>query len=239
MKRKLLQALMCAGAVVVCCLGSARANTIYANTNSFNGNMFTMANGQEVGDEITVPAGSSLASFAFEYDAPALLAANVAVDVRFYLNNGVLYNGYNTPSTLLFDSGWYMNTLAGNIPSGPGPGGNSAYTLLYTTSDFSSGAQNGWAPNFTVPTDFTFTITWTNLDGSSQVDMPLANNTPGISSGEYWLNNNGTWELLTNSATPGNLLVDFEGQVPEPSVFALTAIGGVLFLGINKLRRKS
>jgi hypothetical protein len=235
MKRTLLKVLTLIGAAAMLSIGSASAQVnvpIYANSGSYNGNLLSLTNGQEVGNELTL--GGQLTSFAFEYNAPSVLAANVGVDVRFYLNNGAPDLGwlgnYPSPGTLFFDSGWFYNTVAGNIQSGPAPvTGDTAYNLTYSiaTGDFTS---------LTLPGDFTMTVTWTNLTGSSQIQMPLANNTPGISTGNYWLNNGGTFELLTNTV-PANFLVDFE--VPEPSPLALTAIGGALLFGFNKLRRKS
>jgi hypothetical protein len=149
------------------------------------------------------------------------------LDVRFYYNNGPLANGFLTPGTVFFDSGWFYNTGGTSILGGSSTGG-LAHDINYDTSDFASGAQNGWAPSYPLTGNFTFTITWTNLNAANQIQMPLANNTPGISSGAYWLNNNGSFELLTNAA-PSNLLVEFDGQasaVPEPS----TVFAGVLLL---------
>ena len=69
--------------------------------------------------------------------------------------------------------------------------------------------------------------------------MPLAANTPGVTGGEYWVNNSGSWELLTNAIIgPANMLVDLESPVPEPSVFGFAAVGGALLWRLNKLRRK-
>lgn len=242
MKQKLLKAWICAGAVAVLSTLSVRAQVSVYNSfaNGYNGTSLSMTNGLEIGNEITPPSGGSLTGFTIEYDAPNTLAANVAVDVRFYYNN-VPYPTYptiNQPGALFFDSGWFLNTAAGLIQSGPQAGtGDTAYDLTYNTSDFSAGAQNGWFPNFTVPGDFTFTITWTNLTGTSEIYMPLANNTAGISGGEYWENNGGSWGLMTNSLSgPANFLADFE--VPEPQPFGLAAIGGAMLLAINKLRRK-
>jgi len=245
MKKTILNALsrvsVCAAAVAIFGSGGAQAQTfpIFANSGSTNGNFFSMPNGVEIGNEITVAPGSTLASFAFEYSASNALPANVGVDLRFYYNN-VPYPTYpviNQPGTLFFDSGWFYNGVGNNIPSGVDIHGNFGYNITYTTSDFSSGALDGWSPSFTVPTDFTYTITWTNLTSLGEINMPLANDTPGITGGAYWINNAGTWEQETNTS-PVNLLVDLESPVPEPTVFGLAAVGGALLLGASKLRRK-
>jgi hypothetical protein len=240
MKQKHLKKFVCAGAAAVLTIGSTRAAIIYNDAASYNNNLFAVANGEQIGNEISLNA-SSLSSFAIEYydPNPGALAANVGVDVRFYYNNGPLANGYLTPGTEFFDSGWFYNTTGGILGGGSS---GAAHDINYNTGDFASGAQNGWAPSYPLTGNFTFTITWTNLNAANQIQMPLANNTPGISTGAYWLNNNGSFELLTN-AVPANLLVEFDGQasaVPEPS----TVLAGVLMLlpfgavGVRALRKQ-
>src|ERR1017187_6029086 len=94
MKQLLLKNLVCAGAAAVLTIGSTRASVIYNDAASYNGNVFTVNNGQEIGNEIYLNT-SSLSSFAIEYydPNPGALAANVGLDVRFYYNNGPLANG--------------------------------------------------------------------------------------------------------------------------------------------------
>lgn len=220
---------ICAGALVALNL-NAWADTIYDSTGSYNGNSFSMGNGQEVGNEISLTAGVwSLTNFSIEYYSPNFaLAPNVGIDVRFYEDNGTPSNGFNTPGTIFYDSGWFFNPPSG-LP------GNGYQVVTYTSSDFTTGAT---PLTMALPGDFTFTITFTNLNVGNLVDLPLANNQSPISYGDYWLNNGGSWTLMTNAHSAANFVVDFAGTVPEPSSFGLAAIGGVLLLGINKLRRK-
>jgi hypothetical protein len=234
MKYHFSKALLCVGAAAGLSAGSVRAQQIYNDTGNYNGYLMGVTNGLQVGNQIVVDS-ASLTQFSFEYLATTALAANVGVDVRFYFNNGAPVNGYNTPQTLFFDSGWYYNTLGGIQSS---PTGNN---LTYTTADFAAGALANWnLYNYALPTTFTFTITWTNIT-PNEIEMPLANNVAGQSTGFYWVNNNGTWSLNSqpNNNPNGNFLVDFSGQVPEPSTFGLAAIGGALLLGIQRLRRKA
>jgi hypothetical protein len=219
-------------AAVVAGGGSASADTIYDDAGGYNGGAFTMSNGQEVGNEITVTPGSawSLDSFNIEYNVPAGLSADVGVDVRFYLNDGVLENGFKTPGTVFFDSGWDYNAL----------NSNGAYTLSYNSSDLYSGSLVNLAPGSLLPGDFTFTVTFTNLD-SDVMQLPLANSQSTANStsyGDYWLNNGGNWTLETNSV-PSNFVVDMTGTVPEPATFGLAALGGALLFGAKRLRRKN
>ena len=228
-----------AAAAVFIGIVAARSDVIYDSTANYNGNAFSMVNGQEIGNEITVSPGSywSLTNFSIEYYSPDVtLSTSVGIDVRFYLNNGPATNGFATPGTLFYDSGWFYNTALGGMP------GNGYQVVKYNNSDFYGGSTVNMSPSYLVPGDFTFTITWTNLDGSDVIDMPLANSQTnaigGTSYGDYWVNNNGTWSLLTNSV-PANLVANFSGQVPEPSAFGLVAIGGALLFGIQRLRRKA
>ena len=231
--------LVCAGAVVATLGFTVQANTIYDSFANANGNAFSLANGQEVGNEIAISPGTwSLTNFQIEYYSPNYaLNPNVAIDVRFYLNDGTQKNGFNTPGTLFFDSGWWSN------PSGPGlPAAGTNWVVTYNSSDFYGGSTVNMANNFVMPGDFTFTVSFTNLNAGNVIDLPLANNQVNanvVSYGDYWLNNGGNWTLMTNATSAANFVVDFAGNtVPEPTTFGLAAIGGVLLLGINKLRRK-
>jgi hypothetical protein len=227
--------LVCVGMVMS--LGfTARAATIFDNTTAYNSHQFTLGNGQQIGNEVTLGSGWVLTNFQFEYYSPdsGPLNSSLGVDVRFYLNNGPLDPaGYPTPSTLIFDSGWFSNgnVGAGNIPTG-------ANDLNYNSSDLSTLVTG--LPGNVLPGDFTYSITFTNL-GSNTIELPLANSTAGTNYGTYWLYNNvsSQWALLTNNATPANDLVIFQGTpTPEPSVIGLGAIGSLLLVGVSKLKRK-
>lgn len=225
-------------AAVFVALGfSAVADTIYNDAADYNTHNMQVLNGLEIGNEISVSPGLwYLTNFSFEYYTPnATLNSSLAVDVKFYLNDGTP----GTPGTLIYDSGLFVNTAAGNIP------GNGAHTINYSSADLYSGSgplnlSTGLSGDL-LPGTFTFTITFDNL-GTNSIYLPLANSQAGISQGDYWLYNNvfSQWSLMTNSAAiPANFVVDFSG-VPEPSVLGLGAIGGsLLLLCANKLKRKS
>jgi len=222
MKQNYFKMLACAAVAAALSLGSVQAAFVYNDFAQYNGNSFTVANGQEIGNEITVNPGStfSLSSFIFQYYTPTLtLSPNVAVDLRFYLNDGTPTNGFPTPGTLFFDSGWFSNSVAGGMP------GNGYQDVNYDSSDFYSGATSvvPMSPTFLMPSNFTFTVTWTNLDGGNLIEMPLATNTPGISFGDYWLvNNSGHWSLMSTNKADANFVVDVVGQNP-PSQPDITA----------------
>src|ERR1039457_6921539 len=115
---KHIKKLLCAGLLMT--LGfSVKAAIIYDNgvigVHRQNGSSFTMGNMQEIGNEITIGPNWSLTNFAIEYYTPdSTLAANVGIDVRFYLNSGTPTNGFATPAlTPFYDSGWFFGLLGG------------------------------------------------------------------------------------------------------------------------------
>ena len=234
---KHLKKLICVGVLVM--LGfSVNAAIIYDNgvygVSRYNGNAFGTTGMQQIGNEISIaPNVWTLTNFSIEYYTPdtTLALSGVGIDVNFYLNNGTVTNGFHTPGTLIYSSGWYYGLL----------GGGTGYQVVsYASSDLYGGALPGHINlpgSFLMPGDFTFTITFTNL-GLETVYLPLATNTPGISFGDYWLNNPpSAWTLFSTNTADANLMVDFAGT-PEPSTLGLAAIGGALLLGINRLRRK-
>ena len=230
---KHLKVLICGAALLT--LGfNTHADTIYDTFGVANGNAFSMANGQEIGNQITVGAGAwSLTNFTIEYHSSSpSFSSSVGIDVRFYYNDGPATNGFATPGTLFFDSGWYFG--GGSLPA------NGYHAVTYTGTDFYGGSLTNMASDFLLPGTFTFTVTFTNLDGANLVDLPLANNVSNNlaqSFGDYWLNADGNWTLMTNATSAANFVVSV-GAVPEPSTFALAAIGGAALMGINRLRRK-
>ncbi len=43
---------------------------------------------------------------------------------------------------------------------------------------------------------------------------------------------------MTNANTAANFVVDFSGVVPEPSILGLGALGGLMFFGAVRWKRK-
>ena len=94
---------------------SASAEVIYSNTNSDSNLRFGPTN--QFGDEI-IFAGEEriLTNFSFEYWAlnngtvnPLDFSPTASARVRFYINNGPLFNGFATPGPVPFyDSGSFL-----------------------------------------------------------------------------------------------------------------------------------
>jgi len=228
-----LNKLACAAALTVMALNTALADSypIYNNSAGYNGGAFNVVDGQQIGTEITLDAQTwALTQFQIEYYAPILPDSTVGFDVSIYKNNGPITGtsgGANTPGDLVYDGGLYTGLLA--------PGANS---ITYTTGDFG---------NLYLTGSYTFMISFHNTDNSGNMfglQLPLADSPVGqvgTSYGDYWVNTGSVgspvWSLLTAESGQANLVMNVEGT-PEPSVMALSAVGGVLLLGVNKLRRK-
>ena len=209
-------------------------SVIYDTSGTYNTNVFSVANGEQIGNELTLsPATWSMTSFNIEYYSTNIFQpAKVGVDLQFYFNNGAVVNGVATPGTEFYDSGWNYGLTAG--PEGD--------TITYDSSDLYQNALLNLPAGFLLPGTFTFTLTFTNLDAENTISLPLANspvNQPATSTGTYWLNQNGQWTLLTN-AVPGNLVALINGtSVPEPPAGVLGALGTLLLLTGSRWFRRS
>jgi hypothetical protein len=215
----------------------AAGTDLYDTYPNYNGGSFIVTNGEELGNQLFFNNTFTITNLNFEYYTPdATFSGGVGIDLRFYANDGQTNaNGYATPGTLLFDSGVFND--GSSLPAN-GPGLSGFNTVSYDVSDFGSSRL--------MPSNFTFTVTFSGLSGSDQIEDPLANPTNmfGESFGDYWLTNSGSgqWELLTN-AVPASLVVQIGGTptpTPEPSVVYLGAVGGgalMLLLGLRKSAR--
>jgi hypothetical protein len=163
------------------------ASCIYGN--SSNDLMIRFNPGTlEVGDEILL-AGTEryLTYFDFEFwgtnaSHPASFSGPVEARVRFYQNNGAPYNGYASPGTSFYDSGWF---------SVGSPTARS--TLIFTAgSDFPSGG-------LFIPVDgTTWSVQFQGMAAEDFVGVDLYSPPViGMSYPDYW-ENNGGWRLQTN-----------------------------------------
>lgn len=198
---------------------NARATTIYDNSvndllTRFNPGLL------EVGDQIVL-AGTErfLTNFSFEYYATntanpsALAGANVEARVRFYLNDGVLFNGYATPGTMFYDSGLFSVGLP-----------TDRSTFVFTAgSDFAFGGL------YIPANEITWSVQFSGLGGTDEVGVDIYSPpVVGANYPDYWENNAG-WSLKTNTV-PMNFAAQFQATVPEPSALTLLAVAGLGFL---------
>lgn len=244
---KHLKPFACAAIFLLIIGFKSKADIIYDDFAIQNGYAFSMGNGQEIGNEISInPNLWSLTNFAIEYFTPnAILPPSVGIDARFYFNDGTPTNGYPSPGTVFYDSGWFYGLIGAAL--------NPFEVVTYNSSDLYGSSLPGSInmPNgFLMSADFTFTITFTNLVGGNQIWLPLATNTPPggsrsggglgpsgenqyISYGDYWLHDaSGAWSLRSTNIAAANLVVNFSGT-PEPSTAGLAALGGTFLLGFR------
>lgn len=124
----------------------------------------------------------------FEFFCVSNSATGPNVRYRYYLNDGTNFNGYATPGTMLYDSGWF-----GPLPVTD----RSTVNYSYTTGDFPKytglwlGDSNGVPYN---------SITWTaqfDQDGCGlDVYSPPV---MGYSYPDYWWFEDGQWYLKRNT----------------------------------------
>lgn len=205
-------------AALVLFVSSSFADVVYRNT---TGDLLTTLNSgtREVGDEIILGGTSrSLTNFTLQYSATANTVG--LARLRFYENNGAPSNGYtNTPGSVFFDSGTFSLD--------PAPTGSTLIFDLETNPEFAL---------FTLPDHFTWSMQFTLAAGSGGVDLfnPV---TVGSSYADFWENDGTGWALrVMTNGTPVNFAAQIEA-VPEPSTFALGALGFAVFAGVFARRQ--
>jgi len=212
------------------CSPSLRATPIYDNSVNDLSTRFNPGT-TEVGDEILLGSTERyLTNFSFEYygtntASPGNLAfaGPVQARIRFYQNDGAAFNGYATPGSVIFDSGWF---------GGFGPTARS--TLVFTAgSDFALAGL--YLP---VSSNMTWSVQFQGMGGTDEVGVDLYS--PPVVGGnypDYWDHGTG-WQLKTN-AVPIDFAARMDATVPEPSIWALSTFGGLSALVISRfLRRK-
>ena len=179
-----------------------RATIIFDNSSNDLTNTFEPGT-LEVGDEIILSSDPAryLTNFSFEYwgtnDAnPSAFSGTVQARVRFYQNNGPLYNGYTSPGTGIYDSGWF---------SVPFPAGGRK-TVTFSGADFCTGLL------LPVISNMTWSVQFQGMAGTDHVGVDLYSPPVGGQDyPDYWENNGGTWILRTNSNGQGK--VDFAAKM--------------------------
>ncbi|MDB6053977.1 MAG: hypothetical protein JWN25_1500 [Verrucomicrobiales bacterium] len=217
--KSLFSLLGCAALALAVSESHSSATIVFNNTTGDLGKDFVVPTSVEVGDEIKLSTGASaiLTNFNFQYFLTGTTTGNESARVRFYKNDGAPSSaGPNTPSTVLFDSGFFHIDPT---------------TRLVLTFDSSVGAPFP----LVVPNDFTWSIVFNNLDPAGTAGLTLYNPpSVGLDSAEYWDKSSGSWVL--KSAANGSS-INFAAQVqavPEPGTFALIGLAG---LGLAAARR--
>lgn len=197
----------------------ASAATVYDNS-QFNQNRIFQApptpagSKFEFGDQIFL-AGSDrrVTDFQFEYFVSTGASGNETGEIFFYANDG---GANNAPGSVLYRSGEF-----------------SLDTGFQTVIASALSVQ--------VPNTFTWTVAFSGVDFGEQVGLLVFNPpTVGASFEDFWAkNSDGSWStfLIDNGATPANFGARVTA-VPEPTTFALAALGGLALLGLRRFTRR-
>ncbi len=163
------------------------ASTIYNNTTNDLALRFNPGT-SEIGNEIVLGGTDRyLTIFSFEYwglsSNPNRFAGQIQARVEFYLNNGPLFNGYASPGTSFYDSGWFT------VPV-PTP---------RSTFDFSFNS----VPLLLPASDFTWTVQFQGMGLGDSVGTDLYGPpTVGQTFGDFWQRIGTSWFLMNNSQSP-------------------------------------
>lgn len=184
--------------------------------------------GWEVGDEINLGGTDRLLDwFDFEYyyvgKAAGVGVGSPSIQVKLYANDGPLFNGYDTPGTVLYDSG----VLTGLLTSF-----TERSTLIFTQADFSS--------PILLPETFTWAVEFSDLGANDNVGLDIYDPpVVGSSSQDYWFNGANGWELRQATVDPENNPVNFAARfyaVPDGgATFAMLGLG---FVAVAAIRRR-
>ncbi len=231
-ERSAVQMKLCVGLATVLSV-SASADTIYSN--STNDLAFRFAPGNiEVGDEVNFGGGARyLTNFSFQFFGTNTFSAgnnpfagSPLARVRFYLNDGPVFNTYPTPGTVLFDSGTF------GVPTSDPVLGRSTFVFeAGLLLDFPVGGLFIPANTITWSVQFSGPIGFFDQVGLDIFDPP----TVGSSLNDYW-ENNGGWQLKTNVVNM-NFASVFQAT-PEPSFMALSLLAGLGLFFASRRNRK-
>lgn len=247
MKRTFLKAIVVGAGIAAIGTAGVRADVLYQDTTNQTGiNLTGFDNNQQIGQEIWLGSvlPEYLTNFSFEYYSPdSSWSDTVYADVRLFENNGPLTaSGYATPGTLFYDSG---PVAVPNPIQYNGDSASNGLVATYLLSDLQFPTAGGTAlnSNFVLPTNFTFTVAFSGLTGAESVALPMFDPpTVGTNYNDYWYDASGTWELLTNANIPElGFAAEFNGSptpTPEPTVFALGALGGAMLAAFARRRQR-
>jgi hypothetical protein len=208
------------------------ADTIYDNSKN---DLLTRFNpgDLEVADEIQL-AGTAryLTNFAFEFwgenpNSPDSFVGNVQARVRFYQNDGPEFNGYPSPGSTFYDSGWF--TIDQPTPRN---------TLRFVAGDAFPESGLFIPVGLTMTWSVQFQRDVTSDSIGLDIYSPVVE---GASFPDYWENDGAGWQLK-NNVVPMDFAALLEASVvavPESSTLVLSVLGGVVLLfGLGRLRSR-
>ena len=131
-------------------------------------------------------------------------AGSVAADIKFYLNNGSPFNGYATPSQLLYDSGQFSLVNPQSTFGTNGVRETFAWQDIYLKYNYDNAGGGAATPmdvNVALPSSFTVVYTISGLGSGDTLSLPVYYPpSVGTNYNDYWVTNGGGWALVTNTA---------------------------------------
>ncbi len=217
------------GVVTLLAQSAQSQGVVYQNTTGYAGN-FNVDNAT-AGNEIVL-AGSATSdyvsqlSFQFSLVSAGTSSApqgSESVELTLYQNNGPVVNGYKSPGTVLYNSGFSLIGLTAF---------SQGQTLTYNNI------------NTVVPQDFTWAVTFAGVPSTGpnaeHAGLSLYNIGGGPSVGgnfgDAWYNNGSAWSLnVSSGGAPSLQFGATVTAVPEPSTISLGLMG---VCGLFARRRK-
>jgi len=142
----------------------------------------------------------------------------VQTRLRFYLNNGPVSNGRNSPGTMFYDSGWF---------AGISPTPRSIF-LFTAGSDLPAGGL------FLPASNLTWSVQFQGLGATDSAGVDLYSPPiTGTSASDYWENSGGNWTLKTNALGPMNFATRFVATTSNnnPAVIIFQPTNQSLLIG--------
>lgn len=201
------------------------ASAVYIYNNSVNDqtNRLSATDNLWFGDEVVLSTNNTQRFMtAFDFQVWATNTSTLTIDIELRLNNGTPYNGYATPGTLVY--AYSGLALSDTVRS----------TINFNAADLDAydGVSDGGTllslDNITLAVRF-------HLAGGGTAGVDLYN-PPVEGSGylDYWQFNGSSWQLTTNNVF-GNVNFGMTIQaVPEPSVFSIFIMAGMMALGFRR-----
>ncbi|MEI8291298.1 MAG: hypothetical protein WCH99_17660 [Verrucomicrobiota bacterium] len=229
----------------------ARAQVpVYDGMTTLSGVQFPLSNNVVIGQQVHMDPGllaanPYLTSFSFAYRSDNVgWTTPVYADVKFYLNNGSPFNGFATPSQLIYDSGVFA--LPNPVQSVFTNGVKLSFAwqdifLSYNYDNAGGGALTPMNMNVALPSTFTVVYNISGLSGGDTLSLPVYYPpSVGTNYNDYWLKVGINWELVTNNAGGVSFGMQFNNSptpTPEPSVLGLGALGMVMMAHLIKRRK--
>lgn len=216
-------------AALVLALVAFNASAVYIYNNSVNDqtNRLSAVDNVWFGDEVVLSTTYTSERFmtGFDFQVWAENTDGLTVDIELRLNDGALStSGYATPGTLVYQYlGFILTTDTARSTININAADLDAFDGIY---------DGGTVLNLD---NLTLTLNF-HLDSGETAGVDLYNPVvEGSSFLDYWQYNGSNWELTTNNVFGTvNFGMTIQASVPEPSVFSIFIMGGLMAFGFRR-----